>query len=383
MKSNYKRLGDYIRQVDVRNVEDKRYELLGVSVEKCFISSIANTVGTDWHNYKIIKRGQFCYIPDTSRRGDKIGIAHLVDREIGLVSAVYTVFEVWNKELMPEYLMLWFKRPEFDRYARYRSHGSVREIFDWEEMCNVELPVPPIDEQEIIVDAYETIERRIALKRKINDNLADTAQAIYRRTFKDDIDAANLPENWHFSALGDVANLSAGGDRPAVFSDHQTESCPVPIFSNGIEDEGLYGFTDKAKICEESVTVSARGTVGCVFLREEPYVPIVRLISVVPNKVYVTAKYLYFTLSSSDLHSTGTSQQQITVPDFKKRQILVPCNSAMADFMSNVEPLFASIQQNKEEIKILSALQSNFLAILSRKLSFIKAHFELLGKIYG
>lgn len=383
MKSNYKRLGNYIRQVDVRNVEDKRYELLGVSVEKCFISSIANTVGTDWHNYKIIKRGQFCYIPDTSRRGDKIGIAHLVDREIGLVSAVYTVFEVWNKELMPEYLMLWFKRPEFDRYARYRSHGSVREIFDWEEMCNVELPVPPIDEQEIIVDAYETIERRIALKRKINDNLADTAQAIYRRTFKDDIDAANLPENWHFSALGDVANLSAGGDRPAVFSDHQTESCPVPIFSNGIEDEGLYGFTDKAKICEESVTVSARGTVGCVFLREEPYVPIVRLISVVPNKVYVTAKYLYFTLSSSDLHSTGTSQQQITVPDFKKRQILVPCNSAMADFMSNVEPLFASIQQNKEEIKILSALQSNFLAILSRKLSFIKAHFELLGKIYG
>ena len=96
MKSNYKRLGDYIRQVDVRNVEDKRYELLGVSVEKCFISSIANTVGTDWHNYKIIKRGQFCYIPDTSRRGEKIGIAHLVDREIGLVSAVYTVFEVWN-----------------------------------------------------------------------------------------------------------------------------------------------------------------------------------------------------------------------------------------------------------------------------------------------
>ena len=94
MRSNYKRLGDYIRQVDIRNKDDERYDLLGVSVEKCFISSIANTVGTDWHNYKIIKKGQFCYIPDTSRRGDKIGIAHLTDREIGLVSAVYTVFEV-------------------------------------------------------------------------------------------------------------------------------------------------------------------------------------------------------------------------------------------------------------------------------------------------
>ena len=365
MKSNYKRLGDYIRQVDVRNKDERVKRLLGVSIDKVFIESIANTVGTDMSVYKIVKRGQFAYGPVTSRNGDKVSIALLTEEEC-IISSSYTVFEITDaKKLLPEYLNLWFKRPEFDRYARFHSHGSAREIFDWEEMCNVELPVPPIEEQEKIVDAYQKIENRIALKRKINDNLADTAQAIYRRTFVDDIDAANLPENWHFSALGDVANLSAGGDRPAVFSDFQSENCSVPIFSNGIEDEGRYGFTDKAKICEESVTVSARGTVGYVFLREEPYVPIVRLISVVPNLAYVTAKYLYFALSSIDLHSTGTSQQQITVPDFKKRQVLVPCNSAMADFMSKVEPLFASIKQNKAEIKTLSALQNNFLAILS------------------
>ena len=360
MKSNYKRLGDYIRQVDVRNKDEKVTRLLGVSIDKKFIESIANTIGTDMSVYKIVKHRQFAYGPVTSRNGDKVSIALLLEEEC-IISSSYTVFEITDtKKLLPEYLNLWFKRPEFDRYARFHSHGSAREIFDWEEMCNVELPIPPIEEQEKIVDAYETIEKRIALKIKINDNLADTAQAIYRRTFVDDIDAANLSENWHFSALGDVANLSAGGDRPAVFSDFQSENCSVPIFSNGIEDEGRYGFTDKAKICEESVTVSARGTVGYVFLREEPYVPIVRLISVVPNLAYVTAKYLYFALSSIDLHSTGTSQQQITVPDFKKRQILVPCNSAMADFMSKVEPLFASIKQNKAEIKTLSALQNNF-----------------------
>ena len=365
MKSNYKRLGDYIRQVDVRNKDEKVTRLLGVSIDKKFIESIANTIGTDMSVYKIVKHRQFAYGPVTSRNGDKVSIALLLEEEC-IISSSYMVFEITDtKKLLPEYLNLWFKRPEFDRYARFHSHGSAREIFDWEEMCNVELPVPPIEEQEKIVDAYQKIENRIALKRKINDNLADTAQAIYRRTFVDDIDAANLPENWHFSALGDVANLSAGGDRPAVFSDFQSENCSVPIFSNGIEDEGRYGFTDKAKICEESVTVSARGTVGYVFLREEPYVPIVRLISVVPNLAYVTAKYLYFALSSIDLHSTGTSQQQITVPDFKKRQVLVPCNSAMADFMSKVEPLFASIKQNKAEIKTLSALQNNFLAILS------------------
>ena len=224
MKSNYKRLGNYIRQVDVCNVEDKRYELLGVSVEKCFISSIANTVGTDWHNYKIIKRGQFCYIPDTSRRGDKIGIAHLVDREIGLVSAVYTVFEVWNKELMPEYLMLWFKRPEFDRYARYHSHGSVREIFDWEEMCNVTLPVPPIEEQEKIVDAYQKIETRIALKKKINENLEAIVQAAFNAEFivfegnenaRIDTELGKIPENLSVKLISEIAPRIESGKRPS------------------------------------------------------------------------------------------------------------------------------------------------------------------------
>lgn len=173
MKSNYKQLGQFIRQVDVRNSEGKEENLLGVSVQKKFIPSIANTVGTDFKKYKVVKKGQFTYIPDTSRRGDKIGIALLEDYEEGLVSNVYTVFEIIDeKQLIPEYLMLWFSRPEFDRYARFKSHGSVREVMDWDEMCNVELPVPPYEKQKEIVDGYKAITERIALKQKINDNLA-------------------------------------------------------------------------------------------------------------------------------------------------------------------------------------------------------------------
>ena len=173
MKSNYKQLGQFIRQVDVRNSEGKEENLLGVSVQKKFIPSIANTVGTDFKKYKVVKKGKFTYIPDTSRRGDKIGIALLEDYEEGLVSNVYTVFEIIDeKQLIPEYLMLWFSRPEFDRYARFKSHGSVREVMDWDEMCKVELPVPPYEKQEEIVDGYKTITERIALKQKINDNLA-------------------------------------------------------------------------------------------------------------------------------------------------------------------------------------------------------------------
>lgn len=367
MKSNYKAIGELVERIDERNRDGSITTLIGVSIDKKFIPSVANVVGTDLTNYKVIRKYDFAVSLMQVSRDEKIPVACQKEYDAAIMSPAYPIFRVKDTNIiMPEYLEMWFMRSEFDREASFVAVGGVRGSMPWEEFAKLKLPVPSIEEQRKIVKAYQTITNRIELKKRINDNLAATAQAIYRKTFVDDIDAANLPENWHISVLGDVANLSAGGDRPAVFSDFQTESCSIPIFSNGIEDEGLYGFTDKAKICEESVTVSARGTVGYVFLREEPYVPIVRLISVVPNKVYVTAKYLYFALSSIDLHSTGTSQQQITVPDFKKRQILIPCNSAMADFMSKVEPLFASIKQNKAEIKTLSALQNNFLAILSR-----------------
>ena len=172
MKSEYKILGDYIRLVDERNRDLEVTNLLGVSISKKFIPSIANIIGTDLSNYKIVRTGQFAYGPVTSRNGEKISIAYLDDNDC-IISSSYTVFEVTDKEkLDPEYLMLWFSRPEFDRYARYKSHGSVREIFDWDELCMVELPVPEIEKQKNIVKAYKTITGRIALKQQINDNLA-------------------------------------------------------------------------------------------------------------------------------------------------------------------------------------------------------------------
>ena len=172
MRTDYKVLGDYIQLVDQRNRDLSVTNLLGVSIEKRFIPSIANIVGTDLSSYKIVRTGQFAYGPVTSRNGEKISIAYL-NSEDCIISSSYTVFEIIDTtKLMPEYLNLWFKRPEFDRYARFHSHGSAREIFDWEEMCNVELPVPEISEQKKIVEAYNTIERRIELKRQINDNLA-------------------------------------------------------------------------------------------------------------------------------------------------------------------------------------------------------------------
>lgn len=172
MRTDYKVLGNYIKPVDTRNRNLSVTNLLGVSIAKKFIPSIANIIGTDLSSYKIVGTGQFAYGPVTSRNGEKISIAYL-DSEDCIISSSYSVFEVEKTdELDPEYLMLWFSRPEFDRYARYKSHGSVREIFDWNELCTIELPVPPIKKQKSIVKAYKTITDRITLKTQINDNLA-------------------------------------------------------------------------------------------------------------------------------------------------------------------------------------------------------------------
>ena len=233
MKEGYRLLGDFIRQVDVRNTDGKEENLLGVSVQKMFIPSIANTIGTDFTKYKVVKRGQFTYIPDTSRRGDKIGIALLMDYDEGLVSNIYTVFEVKDEnELLPEYLMLWFSRPEFDRYARFKSHGSVREIMDWDEMCKVELPVPSIDKQRSIVKAYQTITERIELKRRINDNLEATIQAAFDKAFHDAgvslpetiIKQNKVPQGWTDATVGDFASVQTGPFGSQLHNEDYVES---------------------------------------------------------------------------------------------------------------------------------------------------------------
>ena len=207
MKKGYRILGDYIRIVDERNRDLSITKLLGVSISKKFIPSIANIVGTDLSNYKIVRTGQFAYGPVTSRNGEKISVAYL-DEEDCIISSSYTVFEVDKKEeLDPEYLMLWFSRSEFDRYARYKSHGSVREIFDWNELCMVELPVPNIEEQRKIVRAHKTITDRIDLKQKINDNLQQQLALIYEHMMSQ---AMKNEIHGHFTTVSKLSEVVTG-----------------------------------------------------------------------------------------------------------------------------------------------------------------------------
>ena len=185
MKSNYKKLGDYIQLVDERNRDNSVTRLLGVSIEKKFIESIANTIGTDMSVYKIVKQGQFAYGPVTSRNGDKVSIA-LLEEEKCIISSSYTVFEIKDtQQLLPEYLMLWFRRPEFDRYARFHSHGSAREIFDWEEMCDVRIPVPDIEIQQDIVNIFEAYNARKDINEKLKAQIKDICPILIKGSIEE------------------------------------------------------------------------------------------------------------------------------------------------------------------------------------------------------
>lgn len=360
MKLSKYLLGDLIQQRREKNSFDG-LPICGVTRDG-FIPPKQQDADTSLYN--VFYKGDFVFNP---ARMELNSIVFNDTYDKAICSSLYEVFYVKRTDIVvPEFLALLVKQNWFTRYCEFLGSGSAREYCRVANISEIEIELPPIENQIEIAHQHKTLVERIALKKHINDNLEAAAQAIYKKMFVDDVDSANLPDGWKIIALENVAGLSAGGDRPEVYSDYPTDICNVPIFSNGIDKEGLYGFTDKAKVFEESVTVSARGTVGYVFLREKPYVPIVRLISVVPNPMLITAKYLLFALSAIDLHSTGTSQQQITVPDFKKRLILVPDKQSLDTFMQRITPLFNSIKDNKAEIESLLSLQANFLTLLSR-----------------
>ncbi len=383
---NYKRLGDYIQEVNIRNTDLSVDTLLGVSIQKVLMPSIANTIGTNMKTYKIIRKNQFIYGAVTSRNGDKISIALLEDYDEAIVSQAYTVFEITDtKKLLPEYLMMWFRRLEFDRYARYKSHGSARETFDWDEMCEVELPIPSIGKQQQIVDEYNSVANRIALNNKINQKLEETAQTLYKNWFVDfefpnekglpykssggkmvyneELDK-EIPLGWKVKELTNVFKISAGGDRPKEFSEVKNEKFSIPIFSNGITDKGLYGYTNKSNYPKNSITISARGTIGYTELRIEPFDAIVRLLVLTP-KIDNQEYFWFLSMKNMNLNSSGSVQKQLTKPYFEILSILFPSIDVMIKFEEKAKPIFEKIKINTKQNQQLRELKDLLLVRMS------------------
>ncbi len=352
----YKRLGDYIREVNVRNRELKVTNLLGVSISKEFMPSIANTIGTDMSTYKIVERGQFAYGPVTSRNGDKVSIALLDGYDDAIISQAYTVFEIINHEqLLPEYLMMWFRRPEFDRYARFHSHGSAREIFDWDELSDVMLPIPSIARQREIVSEYETLTNRIRLNNQMIQHLEATAQTLYRKTFVDNIDKENLPEGWRMGTLGDIAEINSGKtciDKSEVKDD--IYQYPVAGAS------GIIGFSSSYNYDEKVMTTGRVGTLGVVN-RYSRKMYMADNVLIIRSNYY---EYCYQILKSLDYSeiTKGGVQSLITQTDLKDYSITLPSKEALSAFEEQSGELYYFIEIKKQENEKLTELQSLLLA---------------------
>ena len=348
MKEGYRLLGDFIQPVDERNRDLRIDYLLGVSISKQFIPSIANIVGTDLSSYKIVRTGQFAYGPVTSRNGEKISIALLRDNDC-IISSSYTVFEVVNKnELDPEYLMLWFSRPEFDRYARYMSHGSVREIFDWDELCKVELPVPSIDKQRSIVKAYQTITERIELKRRINDNLEAVLAASHSKMFFS-------KDTSEHSKLGELMTFGNGKSRP------KTDGT-IPVYGGN----GVLSYTDQHNI-ENAVLIGRVGAYcGSVYLEQG-------ICWVSDNAIFAKSKitkdefFDYFLLKRLNLfnHHVGTGQQLLTQEILNNIEVPKPVTEQIELFNRKAASVFGTIYTNSREIIRLQELSDLLLSRLS------------------
>lgn len=385
MKSSYKTLGKYIQPVDGRNSILADIPLVGLSIQKKFIPSIANTVGTDMSTYRIIKRNQFAYGPVTSRNGDRITIALFDDYDKALISQAYIPFEVMDSnQLDPEYLMMWFRRPEFDRYARFKSHGSAREIFDWEEMCKVTLPIPHITKQREIVKEYNTIQNRIDLNQKLIQKLEETAQAIYKQWFVEfEFPDENgkpykssggemiwceelekeIPKGWEIASIGKYSKVKSG----FAFKSEWWQSSGIPVIKigsikNNTINKAALDFVstnkvEKAKsyrVQEGDIVIAMTGaTIGKIGL-----VPALNDTILVNqrvgmfdlgNKPKEKMAFMYFNLLSdfvqNEIRNVGgdSAQANISNGQIEEIEMLFPTNNLIIDFNRIGKPIIETI----------------------------------------
>jgi type I restriction enzyme S subunit len=402
MKSSYKKLGNYIQIVNKRDTDKTVDKLLGVSIRKVLMPSIANIIGTDMSTYKIIQKNQFAYGPVTSRNGDKISVALLEEYDEAIVSQAYTVFEVIDKnELLPEYLMMWFRRPEFDRYARFKSHGSAREIFDWAEMCDTELPIPNIEKQHEIVREYHIIQNRIALNKKLISKLEETAQAIYKQWFVDfEFSDENgkpyksnggemvwceelekeIPEGWEYKPFTSVVKLSGGGTPSTEESDYWNGE--IPFYTPGDLTNNYYSIQTTKHITElglkkcssklypvNTTFVTARGaTVGGVGLAGVAMAMNQTCYAVNSSDLcdLFAHQFTLWTILKLKKEAIGATFEALVTKDFDGFMVVKPDNSIIEFFEIKVQYLYQMMLRKSNENQKLDELNGLLLAKMTK-----------------
>ena len=353
-----KRLGDYIRPVDVRNRDLKVTRLVGLTIDKAFIPSVANTIGTDLSNYKVISENQFaCSLMQVSRDG-KMPIA-MFKGEPCIMSPAYPMFEVSKTdELLPEYLMMWFSRSEFDREASFYAVGGVRGSLEWNDFCDMQIPVPAIEKQRETVAEYNTLATRIETNKKLIATLEQTAQTLYRHTFVDNIDPNNLPYGWRMGTLGEVCSFKYG----KLPSKHEKSvDYPYPVYSG----YAITGYTDEYTLEDSEIVVIARGDAGTGKVCMSPEKCFLSNLAIAAiTKDRDMKLYLYYHLLTLDTMSlrSGTAQAQITISSLEPFEVILPPRAICKKFSDDMKVLLKNQENYMTENQTLTQMQTLLLS---------------------
>ena len=381
--NEYKRLGDYIQEIDVRNRDLSVTELMGININKHFMPSVANVIGTDLSNYKIVSKMQFACNLMHVGRDEKIPMAMLTEDSPIIVSPAYFVFEVIDTELLlPEYLMIWFRRKEFDRNAWFYTDADVRGGMGKDSLLDMSLPIPPIERQREIVAEYETLSKRIRLNEQMISKLEETAQTLYRKMFVDGIDKENLPEGWRMGTFTEVVKISGGGTPDT--SEITYWNGNIPFFTPADSTNAYYCIKTEKKLSmlgfdncsskmykKDTTFVTARGTVGEITLASMDMAMNQSCYALLSSNKEIDIPYYIHqfaveTIASLKEEAVGAVFNALVTKDFEVKEVIIPSTRIMVEYNLLVRSLYLSILIRQNENEILTELQSLLLARMGR-----------------
>ncbi|HJJ68579.1 MAG TPA: restriction endonuclease subunit S [Methanocorpusculum sp.] len=336
MKSCYRPLGELIRLVDERNSHLVTTRLLGINIDKFFMPSVANVIGTDLSRYKLLRKGLFACNPMHVGRDERLPVALFQEEQPAIVSPAYFMFEVLDSGILDEeYLMLWFRRAEFDRKCWFHTDGSVRGGLTWDDFCRILVRVPDLEEQKKIVHAYKVIEDRINLKKRINEVLDDIAYTIYKDTFIN-----NNGRNWKSGTLSELLSVQYGKDHKEL------KNGLIPLYGSG----GIMRNVEKSLYNDVSVLIPRVGSLSNVMYVDEPFWSIESMFYTKITKPYA-AKFIYYFIRSQDLAGmdTGSAVPIMSSEIIHSMPLEIPDDDTLIEFDAHLEPIYKRIKSNNHE----------------------------------
>lgn len=384
MKSNYDILGNHIRLIDTRNRESITDRVLGINIDKFFMPSVANVIGTDLSKYKLITKGKFACNPMHVGRDERLPVALYDEEEPAIVSPAYFMFEVIDNSILNEdYLMMLFRRPEFDRICWLHTDGSVRGGITWDDICRLELPIPPIENQLEIVNSYKAITERIALKQKINDNLDATMQAIYKSYFIDlepfqtesmqETKLGNIPLTWKVCKFNEICELlngraysqeellNSGKYRVLRVGNFFTQS--NWYYSNMELEDNKYCYPDDLLFCwSASFGLYIWNDIKTIY-----HYHIWKIDFSKSSQLYREYIYLYLRQEVQKLSKEGhgSVMAHLTKNGVENLDIISPSSEVVEDFHNKILPFIEHKKILEKEIQRLDALRETYLSQLA------------------